>query len=216
MKRVVLILVISLLIGCASSRNVVPIPDGAMINSKLQSATKTDEGVEVSVQGSAWSRELRNLEKYVTPFYITIQNDTATGLTFNYEDFALLSEDQTQYNPMSPEAVAQILRDSYQNRYASGPTVSIGLGTGFGIGGNGFGFFNLFFPVLWSPSAPEKVEDVFAQALVPSLMQPRSKLQGFVYFKKVPEQVNRVTLKVGYKLQGDPERHELGFPFALR
>lgn len=210
----ILILGIFLLFGCASSRNVVPISDGAEINSESQSATKTDEGVKVTAQGAAWERKLKNLEKYVTPFYITIQNDTATGLTFSYDDLALISEAQVQYNPLTPETVAQILRDS-QNRYASGPAVSVGVGTGFGIGDDAFSFFNIFFPV-WSASPPEKVEDVFAEALAPSVVQPKSTLQGFVYFKKVPKEVKRVTLKVNYNLQGNAERHELSFPFELK
>lgn len=211
---VVLILGILLLFGCASSRNVVPISDGAAIDSERQSATKTDEGVQVTAQGAAWNRKLKNLEKYVTPFYITIQNNTATGLTFSYDDLALLSKEQVQYNPLTPETVAQILRDS-QNRYASSPAVSIGVGTGGWIGDDIFGAIDVFFPA-WYGSSPEKVEDVFTKALVPSVVHPKSTLQGFVYFKKVPEEVKQVTLKVSYNLQGDAERHTLSFPFELK
>ena len=111
--------------------------------------------------------------------------------------------------------MGQIVLDKVTKRYASGPAVSIGVGTGFGIGDNVFSFIDVFFPV-WSASPPQKVEDVFAEALVPSLVQPKSTLQGFVYFKKVPEEVKQVTLKVSYNLQGDTERHELSFPFELK
>jgi hypothetical protein len=209
-----LILSIFFLIGCASSsRNLVPLSDGSVINPKLQSATRTEQGVKVTVQSSAWRGTLNDLEQYVAPFYVVIQNDTARNLTFNYEDLALLNEKGTQYNPLPPETVAQILQAARSGRYGFRPAFSIGFG---GFGDGFLSFFSIFFPALYSTPAPQRLDDVFTQALTPGIVYPKSKLQGFVYFKEIPDKIERVTLEISYKVQGEPERHKLSFPFALR
>src|SRR3989337_1710530 len=83
-----LILVIIFLAGCAS-RRLVPLPDGGLINPELRSAMKTNDGVTVRVQASAWHGTPSDLDSYVTSLYVVIQNDTDTSLTLGYEDVML-------------------------------------------------------------------------------------------------------------------------------
>src|SRR3990172_4032973 len=66
-----LILVIIFLAGCAS-RRLVPLPDGGLINPELQRATKTEKGVTVTVQASAWDGEASDLGRSVISLFIIL------------------------------------------------------------------------------------------------------------------------------------------------
>jgi hypothetical protein len=70
---------------------------------------------------------------------------------------------------------------------------------------------------LYSPK-PVEVKDVFTQALIPGLVHPSSKLQGFAYFyfKRIPDQVDHLTFEISYKVQGEKERYQFSFPLVLR
>src|SRR3990170_7422514 len=128
-----LILVIIFLAGCAS-RRLVPLPDGGLINPELRSAMKTEQGVTVRVQASAWHWTPSDLDSYVTSLHIVIENDTNSTLTFGYPDFVLFDEDRTQYNALTPETVANILQAAYRSTYIYPPfyfSGSVFIGSGF-------------------------------------------------------------------------------------
>src|SRR3990172_11404600 len=88
-----LILAIIFLAGCAS-RRLVPLPDGGLINPELRSAMKTDNGVTVTVQASAWHGTPSDLGRYVTSLYVVIQNDTTMSLALGYDDLMLFDENR--------------------------------------------------------------------------------------------------------------------------
>ncbi|MBI2485770.1 MAG: hypothetical protein HYW01_02185 [Deltaproteobacteria bacterium] len=212
-----------LIIAGCTSRHLVPVQDGGLINPELKSATKTEQGVTVTVRASAWRGKPSDLGSYVTPLHITIQNNSASGLSFDYEDIALLDENRTQYNPLPPETVAQILQSGHQRRYVFRPYFSFG----FGYSSFYFQRFHPFFfnsvfydpfydPWYYPPAYyPESFDDVYTDAIFPGLVQPKAKLEGFVYFKKIPTEVKRITLEIGYYVQGKPEPHKLSFPFSI-
>jgi hypothetical protein len=219
--KIGLILIAFLLAGC-TSRHLVPLSDGGLINPELKSAIKTENGVTVTVQASAWRGRPSDLEDYATPFYVVIENNTNSTLTLGYEDLVLLDENRSQYNPLPPETVAEILQADYWRRYAFRPYFPLG-----------FGYFHsfhhslfLFNPFFYDPFYdywdfppyyyyPERFDDVFTKALLPGVVQPNARLEGFVYFKRVPIQVKHITLEIGYKIQGEPEPRRLSFPFAI-
>lgn len=215
---------ISLLIiaGCAS-RHLVPAQDGALINPELKSATKTEGGVSITVQASAWGGKPSDIESYVTPLYVVIQNHTSSILSFGYENVMILDENRTQYNPLPAETVAQIVQSTYERRFFYRPRFSLG----FGFSSFRFHRFNSFFsnsiffdpfydPFYYRPTYyTERFDDVFTKALFPGLVQPNAKLEGFVYFKKIPTQVERVMLEISYRVNGEQEPHKFSFPFVI-
>ena len=229
--KFVLIIIIFLL-GCVSSRSLVPLPsDNGSINSQLQTSSKSEDGVTITVRASAWSGSPSDLENYATPFYVEIQNSSDKILNFNYEDLVLFDESRIQYNSIAPEVVADIF-PKFQSRYAYRPSISLGIGMGF-FSDDFDGFFYPFHPFgyygyysppwyspFWYPPAysyqPVDVKDILTQALIPGSVYPNAKLQGFVYFKKIPDQVKHVTFEINYKIQGEKEPHQLSFPFGIK
>src|SRR3972149_5403097 len=211
-----LILAIVFLVGCAS-RRLVPLPNGGLINPELRSAMKTENGVTIRVQASAWHGTPSDLDSYVTSSYVVIENDTNGTLTFGYDDIVLFDENRTQYNPLSPETAANILQAAYRSTYIYPPfyfSGSVFIGSGF--------FY--FSPYYFYPFYPwwdypvyyqVQLDDVFNKALMPGLINPNAKLQGFIYFVKISSKVKFVTLEIGYKIRGEPEPRRFSFPFAI-
>lgn len=210
-----LVLGLLLLAGCATPR-LTPLANGVVIDPERRSAARTEAGVTVTVQASAWQGTPTYLERYVTPFYVVVQNDTATGVSFSDQDLALFDEQRTQYNPLRPETVAQILRAGQYRAYPYAPYFfhTFGFHHFHPFHFHHFHplFFHHFYPIVpaYYPS-----DDVFTQALLPGVVRPQARLRGFVYFRKLPAQVQRVIFQIGYDVQGEPGRRELSFPFAL-
>jgi len=211
-----LILVIIFLAGCAS-RRLVPIADGGLINPELRSAMKTNDGVTVRVQASAWHGTPSDLDRYVTSLYVVIQNDTTSTLAFGYEDVMLFDENRTQYNALTSETVVKILQAAYQGTYVFSPFFSF-YGSVF-IGSGFFSYYPYYYPFYpwWDYPVYYQVplDDIFNQALMPGLINPNAKLQGFIYFQRIPSKIKNVTLEIGWKVQGEEGRHKFSFPFAI-
>ena len=214
--KVGLIIGIFLVAGCAS-RRLVPLPDGGLINPELRSAMKTEQGVTVRVQASAWHWTPSDLDSYVTSLHIVIENDTNSTLTFGYPDFVLFDENRTQYNALTPETVANIFQAAYRSTYIYPPFYF----SGSVFIGSGFFYFSpyYFYPFYpwWDYPVYYQVplDDIFNQALTPGLLNPNAKLQGFIYFKKLSSKIKNVTLEIGWKVQGEEGRHKFSFPFAI-
>lgn len=193
----------------------------------------TEDGVRVTVIPSYWTGSPANLQNYVTPFYIDIENYSGKSLTLSYEDIVLFDEFRTQYGPINPETVAQIIRSSeYRYFYPSYPRVSIGIGGGYYGGYHRWGRrgyyrpyywpygFYAFSPIWYYPPAPYyytkpvNTVDIVAEALIPGIIHPNSSVEGYVYFRQIPDQVTSVTLDVGYGIKGTSEHTTLSFPFS--
>ena len=211
-----LILAIVFLAGCAS-RRLVPLPNGGLINPELRSAMKTENGVTVTVQASAWHGTPSDLGRYVTSLYVVIQNDTTSTLALVYEDVMLFDENRTQYNALTSETVVKILQAAYQGTYVFSPFFSF-YGSVF-IGSGFFSYYPYYYPFYpwWDYPVYYQVplDDIFNQALMPGLINPNAKLQGFIYFQRIPSKIKNVTLEIGWKVQGEEGHHKFSFPFAI-
>ena len=228
-----IILCVILALGCAS-RSLVPISDSGIAYPELLRASKTLGDVTVVVNSSPWQGSPDNLERYITPIYVEIQNSGPSPLNLSYDDFVLIDQNRTQFNPLTPQIVADTLKTVSESNFAYGPnypTVSIGLGFGYFSGGPFYGgwpyygpFYSPFYvygnyPLGYYPPAyysPPAVGNVYTNALIPGQINPNAKLQGYVYFQKLPKEVRLATLNVGYRFIGEPVNYELSFPFEYR
>lgn len=213
-----ILLGVLVLMGCAAPR-LVPLADGAFTNPELGSTTRTEQGVTVTIRSAAWRGRPTYLERDVTTFHVVVQNDTATSLSFSNQDLALFDDQRIQYNPLHPETVAQILKSdpfwAYPRPAFFRPVF---LGHGFHPFPSFHHLHDPFFPWWWfaAPAPPERWDDVFTEALIPGGVRSNARVQGFVYFRKLPPGVQRVELQIGFAVEGEPGRHEMSFPFALQ
>jgi hypothetical protein len=232
-RRFLISLILITTIGCAS-RNLVPITDSGVAYPGLLRTSKTQGDVTVVINTSHWQGSPDYLGRYITPIYVEIQNNGSRPLGLGYDDFILIDQNRTQYNSLTPQTVADILKTVSENYFAYGPyypTVSIGLGFGYFSGGPFYGgwpyygpFYSPFYfyggyPFGYYPPVyyyPQSVGNVYTKALIPGQVNPNAKLQGYIYFQKLPKEVSLATLTVGYRFRGEPVNYRLSFPFEYK
>ena len=228
-----IIVCVILALGCAS-RSLVPISESGIAYPELLWASKTLGDVTVTVNTSPWQGSPYYLGRYITPIFVEIQNNGSRPLSISHNDFALIDQNRTQYNPLAPQTVAETLKTVSENYLAYGPyypTVSIGLGFGYFSGGPFYGgwpyygpFYSPFYfyggypfgsypPVYYYP---QSVGDVYTKALFPGQVNPNAKVQGYIYFQKLPKEVTLITLDVGYRFTGEAVNYKLSFPFEYK
>lgn len=191
------------------------------------------DGVRVTVIPSYWTGSPANLQNYVTAVYVEIENFSNNMLVFDYNDIVLFDDFRTQYSPLSPQAVAEILSQSEPRVYAapSYPRVSIGIGAGYygGYYGRPWGYYGPFYrpfgfytysPVWYYPPAyyyskPVSTKDVVTEALIPGPVYPNASVEGYIYFKQIPLEVTGATLDISYGIEGTPEYRTLSFPLPV-
>ncbi len=61
---------------------------------------------------------------------------------------------------------------------------------------------------------PERVDDLFTQALPFGRIYPGAQIRGFVYFSRVDPAARRLRLRVGYAWEGQGPPGEMLFTFA--
>ncbi len=218
-----LILVLPVLAGCYPAYR-----QPAVSFNPVPSIQTADDGVRVTVIPSYWPGTPRNLPYYVTPFYVEIENFSGSPITLNYKDLVMFDEFRTQYGPINPNTVADVVSASDFNYAPAYPNVSVGFGYGGwgGPWGGGWGYYRPFYrpyayapfwyyppPVYYYP-VPVSTKDIVTGALMPGTVYPNASIEGFIYFKELPETVSRVTLDVGYVNSVDNGFRSLSFPFT--
>ncbi len=147
-------------------------------------------GLVVRIDTKAWRFSPSDLDRYVLPILVSIENRSKEPVSIRREDIFLLDDKGNQYNPLPPGDVLNMLRKSY------------GLGFGFSIG-----YWNYPFGLWWSPyyaypPSEDVYPDIVNKAFVFGEIQPNATLSGFVYFQKLPEDVKEVALSIkGYKFK---------------
>ena len=208
-----------ILTGCAGIRWM-PLPDGAAVDPATRSAAQSRDGVTMTVQASAWRGSPAALEAYVTPIAFHVANGGSQILRIGGEDLVLFDELNRQSTPLPPERVAAMFRSAVGPAWVS-MALAVETGSVRPIRHRRFiddPFFpHPFFwrPWWWEPwPPPERVDDLFLQALPLGRIYPGAQIRGFVYFTKVDPTARRLTLRIGYTFEGGGAPGEMIFTFA--
>lgn len=212
--RLVALAVVLLAAGCATQR-LVPLPDGGVVDAARGSVTQARDGVTVTVSEGAWIGSPPDLTLYVLPLHAAVRNDTGVGVTVAPQDIVLLDDEGRQYNAIPPVEVAQMI----QTTAAAWPTpvfapwpyrYSIASPYLFDP------FYHPFGPWWWYPPLRyQPGHDIVGLALQSGGVRPGARLEGFVYFPPPSRSARHFELVVGYRVDGERDRRELRFPFAL-
>jgi len=226
-----LVLIMAVILGgCASGLY------GGPITQPIPTTVTGEDGVQIAVTPSFWPWEPKNLQKYVTPYYVSITNNSNKTVVIEYDNIVLFDQFNTQYTPLSPDTVANIFGTSnpttaYQGGY-SYPSLSVGVGFGFGGGyGRPYGYgyrggygprvgvygyapvYNYPPPVYYS--RPVNTSDILTQALSLGPVYPGATVTGYLYFRDTIAEASQVSLDIGYNLEGSTKENVLTFPFDL-
>lgn len=226
MVALFLVVLVILLSGCAT-RTLVPLPDGAKVDVERRSATQTSANVTVTVVGSAWKGEPVWLNEYVTPVYAVVENRGSSPIRFGYSDLVIFDERRVQYPALAPETVA-VRVQSTARHYEAVPPPSLFISNHFVMWHAALHrpfrpwWYDPFWPWPYHPwpyhpyrYAPPRVSDIYAEALPVGSVWPHARVQGFIYFTRLPATAQRVTISIGYEESGEGRR-EVTFPFAVQ
>ncbi|MGH7891724.1 MAG: hypothetical protein ACREN0_05590 [Thermodesulfobacteriota bacterium] len=222
-----LVLTIVFIASCYPSGYNIPPPPPFAPEPNVQTS---EDGVRITVIPSYWTGSPGNIQNYVTPFYIQIENFSGQPVGFDYSDILLFDQFRTQYSPLNPQAVADIVESSAPAyAYPVYPNVSIGIGGGYyggfyrGAWGPYYGpyrrpyGFYAFNPIWYYPppayyyAKQPSTKDVLTEALAPGTVSPNASVRGYIFFKQIPDDVNQVTLDISYGIEGTPVYRTLSF-----
>jgi hypothetical protein len=211
-------LAVVLAAGCASPR-IVPTPAaGVRIDTAQGVATVTGDGVELTVQPSAWRGSPWDLRDFVTPFLVTLANDAAAPVEYDYVDFRLFDDARFQYTALPPIEVDRILRWRAQGEVRlaalnSPPPVlrrQVVPDAGWCCG-YGWGWWPGW-PWYYPPRYPA-LGDIYLRALPMGALQPAARLEGFVYFPRLRAEARALTLEFHHRVGELPR--VLTLPFEI-
>lgn len=198
MMRYALFLISVIILSCAQ-KVLVPLPNGVEADPKSLSARYEDERVRVVVRTGAWDGYPSDLEGYLLPIYLEVENRSERELLIELKDLLLIDDRGRQYNALSPRDASELARGA--------PSVGVSVGVGFGTPHWGFGFWG-------PPYYYDDVSDIVRKAFIEGRILPDRKVYGFVYFKDIPEDVRRIELKVSYSIGG--VYYDVSFPFEVK
>lgn len=104
------LLILFCLITCISSCSVKYLPLGD-VNARVvgEAYLYRDQDTELVAENRYWSQEPQNLDDYFTTFYVSVKNLTDRKIDVNRSDFALLSENGSQYDPLDVQDIEDVL-----------------------------------------------------------------------------------------------------------
>jgi hypothetical protein len=205
---VALALGVALLAGCATMR-VVSVPAPGVALDPKGGAVAAADGVEIVVHPSTWDGAPSYLPDFVTPFHLLVVNATGQPLQFDYGDLRLFDEERFQYTAIPPGDVGRLLRWGGRDPDARLATASSSLYW------RRPGYWS---PWWWGPPyywdyPPPRLDDVLGQALPVGTLQPRARIQGYVYFPRLRQEASRLAFEFHYRLGEVPGL--LRFPLAV-
>ncbi len=223
-----------LMAGCAShgSRTY------SLITPEVRRSNTDNKDVRITISSNVWNGNPESLPAYLTVFYIEIENNSATPITVQYDDIALIDQFRNQYNALLPDMASNIIMQKAKSKWYFRPSISIGFGSGgyyggryrgsYGIGYGGYGYGYPYYrsPFYWpynyayynnyySDYYDRDYSDLFTKSLVPGTIRPDAKVSGFVFFKKLPKEVNTFDLDISYRVEGSEKKHDLSFPYSV-
>lgn len=112
--RISLLLLFTLISGCASVK-VIPeqVPAG-VINIKDNSQAITKDNLVITVSVADTDMLNYNIDAMIASFNVEIQNNSDNEVTFAKESFVLIDSSQRQYYPLTPEKIKEMMtKDMY-------------------------------------------------------------------------------------------------------
>jgi hypothetical protein len=200
---------------------IVPVPaPGVAIDPTQATATVAAEGVELTVQASAWRGNPWDLDDYVAPFLIGLTNGAAIPLHYDYRSFRLFDDARFQYTALPPAEVERILRAraAVEDRLAATSASSLPRRRRvvpdpywYAWGWAPYAWYG--WPWYYPGPGPLPLDDVYLRALPEGPLQPAARLEGFVYFPRLRQDARGLRLEFHYQVGERP--HVLALAFAI-
>jgi hypothetical protein len=182
--------------GCRHAEGLLPSPEAMIAPGIPKQAFDRAEGVFVFVNGDAWAATPVDLETFMTPLWVTVEDRGSKAVRLTYEDFTLEMPSGRRVCPLPPFAIAGALPQPRRVQAAA-----VANATGFALSP----FLEPYFPKLrlwygvfpfdrkfyksqfarWHVKLP--TNDMLRLALAEGVLVPGGKVSGFLYFPAIAE-----------------------------
>ena len=208
------------LTGCGYGIELVPAPSAEVVPDAKAAARAKAGDIDVVVAAQAWHGDPANLEAYVTPMRVRIENHGHRPVKVAYPLFALVTSDGFHHSAMSPFEVSRPGSPSVGPTENAAPEGSTS-GTPpplmsphyeyhhFRVAPHLHGWYSsiavwpepfydpLWGPypydwyVTWRPALPTR--EMVEEALPEGVVDPDGTVEGFLYFQRLREDVTEAT-----------------------
>ncbi len=199
MRIYIIVFILPFLLLSCVQKKIVPLKDGLEIDKEKYTSAYTDKNVRIVVRANAWNGYPSDLPSYVMSLYLEVENKSSYIVEIELKDILLIDDKGNQYNVLEPKEVAEIAK--------SGSSVGVSIGFSYGTPYWGFSW------LAGGPFIDKDIEDIINMAFIPGKVEPKARLKGFIYFQKLPDEVNRITLKLSYKIK--ERKITVRFPFKV-
>lgn len=200
MSGVALALVLS---ACSGSRNMTPARSAQQVSD--DAAVARDNNVKVITRADAWTGDAKISEE-VTPMRVTIENNGNEPVRVQYQNFKLVGTDGQRFAALPPLNVSGTvpMADLPDGWVAATPAFAY---DGFDVAPyytpvySGIGGYTGYFPYdpyyygtyysAW-PQQQLPTAEMILRALPEGVVRPGGRVEGFVYFERVPDDVERL------------------------
>jgi len=205
--RICLLVLLSVplaIIGCTSTRHLVPASTAQIVPGQTDPAVAEVEGVRVAVTPDTWSGEPSSLDREMTPLKVSIENRGTHPLRISYGEFSLTSSTGVSYAALPPYkiagsvtgGVAMVPRFTYYGGFYVAPYYAPYYATlppwsaAWPLDSY---YYDEYYPA-WQIQLPTR--DMRERAIPEGVVNPQGGVTGFLYFPKLAREAQSVTFEL--------------------
>jgi len=224
------VLAAALFAGCAA-RQLATAPEAQLVRGNPGPAAAESAGVRLTVESDAWSGEPPTLKQKISPLRVTIENRSSQPLRIRYNEFKLETPSGDQFAAIPPLEIEGSAIEGSAQMHADRPIyVPRFTYSRFSLAPWYFKYYFPYFIEFWPwhtafdrayydryyPSWEGELptRDMRERAIPEGVIEPDGRVSGFLYFRRMPEDIKRVTLRADLMNGVDGNRFgEVHVPF---
>ena len=198
--------------GCAPRADLEPAPAANEVAGQEEAARTVVDGVEVVAQTASWPGDAP-VKNEITPVQVTMENGSGNPVRLRYSEFALVGPDGERYSALPPFEVGGSVEEPVVVEDAYGPiadpafaydgfTVAPYYGsvyTGLDPYAGTFAYDPYYYDTYGTSFADIEIDlptdEMLQRALPEGVLESGGRVEGFVYFEKVTDDVPRVVFR---------------------
>lgn len=204
LKTFAFFLTATLLMGCVAERELEPAAGANVLPANPDAAVDIVSGVRVVAEANAWTG-MEEIKQEVTPMKITIENNSDKEIRFQVSDFSLVSPitnahygglplhqiEGTVEDPILVEGYTTVPNPTF---YSTGFHVAPYL-TDVYVGYTPYSagmyyydpyYYNSYYQYWSDRNIPIPTGEMYRKGLPDGVIQPDGKIEGYVFFERVP------------------------------
>lgn len=195
------------LAACARPARLSPAPSAHMIAPDVASATHN--GIKLKARPDTWNSRPQNLDQEYTPMLVSIANHSHKSIVIRYSDFTIQGSNGKTYHAIPPFNAGGNVSASYPRYPIGGFYAEVGFFGAPYYGDDWDGpvyddgpfdwdqdYWNAYSRA-WAVHLPTRA--MMKRALAEGVLSSGGRIRGFLYFQKVPSNLNSATFRATFK-----------------